>query len=216
MLPERPVLVTFDDGYRSVFELVRPILRRYKIPAAGFVCSEPVPRQRLFWFDAVARTLGASAIDAIRSQPDQIRRQVADAHDTPASAAPQLSPLTDVQVRQLSDEGFAIGVHTASNPSLALTSHDVQRGELEWCKSALESWTGHHIDSLAYPFGAPEADYTAETVAIASSLGFTAGFTTRNDFARAIEPPLERSRVVVPASVTAAELAHRIAYAWPR
>ena len=52
-LPDRPVLVTFDDGYRSVFELARPILQRYKIPAAVFVCSEPVKRQRLFWFDAV-------------------------------------------------------------------------------------------------------------------------------------------------------------------
>ena len=28
-LPERPVLVTFDDGYRSVFELARPILLRH-------------------------------------------------------------------------------------------------------------------------------------------------------------------------------------------
>ena len=40
------------------------------------------------------------------------------------------------------------------------------------------------------------------------------GFTTRNGFACATEPPLERSRFVVLAPVTAAELAHRIAYAW--
>ena len=41
-LPPRPVLVTFDDGYRSVFDIGRPILRRYRIPASVFVCSEPV------------------------------------------------------------------------------------------------------------------------------------------------------------------------------
>jgi fluoride ion exporter CrcB/FEX len=69
---------------------------------------------------------------------------------------------------------------------------------------------------VAYPFGAPGADYTTETVAIAEDLGFTAGFTTRNDFARETEPALERSRFVVLAAVTAAELAHRITYAWPR
>lgn len=61
------------------------------------------------------------------------------------------------------------------------------------------------------PFSATE-----ETVAIASSLGFTAGYTTRSGFARATGPALERSRFVVMASVTAGELAHRIAYAWPR
>jgi peptidoglycan/xylan/chitin deacetylase (PgdA/CDA1 family) len=215
-LPARPVLVTFDDGYRSVFELARPILRRYRIPAAVFVCSEPVRRQRLFWFDAVTRADGPFAVEALRAQPGQAWRIAADAHDTPASVAPHLAPLTEVQVRQLADEGFTIGVHTASHAPLAGAPADVQRHELESCRSALESWTGQRIGALAYPFGGPGSDYTGETVAIAASLGFTAGFTTRGGFARAAEPALERSRFVVLASVSAAELAHRITYAWPR
>ena len=215
-LPERPVLVTFDDGYRSVFELARPILLRYRIPAAVFVCSEPVRSQRLFWFDAVARALGPEAFAGIRAQPEAFWRRVADEHDTPAGAVPQRAPMTDLHVRQLADEGFSIGVHTASHPPLAKLPQEVQRRELESCRSLLESWTGQRIDTLAYPFGAPREDYTEETVAIAASLGFRAGFTTRNDFARTTEPALERSRFVVLAAVTAAELAHRIAYAWPR
>ena len=80
----------------------------------------------------------------------------------------------------------------------------------------LESWIGRSIQTLAYPFGTPQVDYTSESVTIAASLGFTAGSSTYNDFARMIEPPLERSRFVVLDAVTAAELAHRIAYAWPR
>ena len=215
-LPDRPVLITFDDGYRSVFELARPILRRYKIPATVFVCSDPVRRQRLFWFDAVTRALGPAAFDALRALPNEEWRKAAEEHDTPASAAPHLAPMTEAQVRQLADEGFTIGVHTASHAPLAHAPADVQRRELESCRSALESWTGQRIDTVAYPFGAPRADYNEETIAIAASLGFTAGFTTRNDFARPGEPALERSRFVVLAAVTAAELAHRIAYAWPR
>src|SRR6266849_10847540 len=31
-LPSKPVLITFDDGYRSVFTLARPILQKYSIP----------------------------------------------------------------------------------------------------------------------------------------------------------------------------------------
>ena len=215
-LPERPVLITFDDGYRSVFELARPILLRYKIPATVFVCSEPVRRQRLFWFDAVARALGPAAPAELCALPNEGWRKAAEEHDTPASAAPHLAPMTETQVRQLADEGFAIGVHTASHAPLASSPADVQRHELESCRSALESWTGQRVHALAYPFGAPRADYNEETLAIAGSLGFTAGFTTRNDFARPTEPVLERSRFVVLAAVTAAELAHRIAYAWPR
>ena len=123
--------------------------------------------------------------------------------------------MTIDQVRQLADEGFAIGVHGASHAPLAHADAGVQRQELESCRSMLESWIGRSVRTLAYPFGTPQVDYTSESVSIAASLGFTAGFSTHNDFARKIEP-LERSRLVVLDAVTAAELAHRIAYAWPR
>ena len=53
-------------------------------------------------------------------------------------------------------------------------------------------------------------------VALAAKLGFMAGFTTRCGVARADEPALERSQFVVLARLTAAELAQRITYAWPR
>jgi peptidoglycan/xylan/chitin deacetylase (PgdA/CDA1 family) len=124
--------------------------------------------------------------------------------------------MTIDQVRQLADEGFAIGVHGASHAPLAHADAGVQRQELESCRSMLESWIGRSVRTLAYPFGTPQVDYTSESVSIAASLGFTAGFSTHNDFARKIEPPLERSRFVVLDALTAAELAHRIAYGWPR
>ena len=215
-LPDRPVLITFDDGYRSVFELARPILQKYKLPATVFVCSEPVRRQRLFWFDAVTRALGPDAVAELREQPNEAWRTLADQYETPAAAAPLLAPMTEAQVRQLADEGFTIGVHTATHAPLSGASPDVQRHELESCRAALEEWTGGPVNTVAYPFGAPGKDYTEDTVAIAGRLGFTAGFTTKPAFARATEHPLERSRFVILAAVTAAELAHRIAYAWPR
>ena len=215
-LPERPVLVTFDDGYRSVFELARPSLLRHKVPATMFICSEPVRRQRLFWFDAVALARGAAAVAELRDQSDGEWRRAAAEDDAPASAAPAIAPMTQAQVRQLADEGFAIGVHTASHARLAGLSATAQREELASCRAALESWTGRPINSVAYPFGSPGTDYSDETVAIAGALGFTAGFTTRGDFARPSEPDLERSRFVVLAAVTAAELAHRMTYAWTR
>jgi peptidoglycan/xylan/chitin deacetylase (PgdA/CDA1 family) len=215
-LPERPVLVTFDDGYRSVFELARPILLRYRIPAVVFVCSEPVRRQRLFWFDAVARAIGPAAVDTLRGQASDEWRRVAAEHDTAAADVPQLAPMTAAHVRQLADEGFAIGVHSASHAPLAAASASIQRHELESCRSALQSWTGQRVETVAYPFGAPRTDYTSETVAIAADLGFVAGFSTSSGFARMTEPPLERSRFVVLDAVTAPELAHRIAHSWPR
>ena len=215
-LPDRPVLITFDDGYRSVFEIARPILLRHKLPAAVFVCSDPVRRQQLFWFDAVARAHGEEAVAAACVLPDEGWRRIADASAAPAAADDPLAPMTVEQVRELAAEGFTIGAHTASHAPLSAISAATQREEMASCRAALESWTAQSVDTLAYPWGAPQIDYTSDTVAIASALGFGSAFTTRPGFARPTEPVLERSRFVMLAAVSAAELAHRMTYAWPR
>jgi len=215
-LPARPVLVTFDDGYRSVFEMARPILRRYRIPATAFICSEPVKEQRLFWFDAVARAAGEPAVDAVRALADEERRAAAGACEARAVADDPLAPMTPDHVRQLADDGFGIGAHTSSHAPLGQLSPALQQEELESCRATLESWTGQRVDALAYPWGVPRVDYTPQTVAIAEHAGYTTAFTTKPDFARPNEPALERSRFVMLAAVSAAELAHRMTYTWPR
>ena len=39
-LPERAVLLTFDDGYRSLLDVAVPVLRRFGYPAVAFVPSD--------------------------------------------------------------------------------------------------------------------------------------------------------------------------------
>lgn len=41
-LPEKPVIITFDDGYSSNYEIAFPILKRYRIPATIFVVAGTV------------------------------------------------------------------------------------------------------------------------------------------------------------------------------
>lgn len=191
-LPPRPVLVTFDDGYRSLFDVARPILKRHRIAAAIFVSTEAVETQRSFWFDQAARGIPSSAIAA----------------DDP------LAPMTIAQVKTMSAEGFEIGAHTVSHPVLAARTSEEQRYELAECRDTLEKWTGRRPRALAYPFGKPNTDYSAETVNIARELGFESAFTTQPDFVRPGQPPLELSRFLMLAAVSPSEMAHRIAHSW--
>ena len=191
-LPARPVLVTFDDGYRSVFEIARPILKRHSIPAAVFVSTQAVEMRQAFWFDQEARRAPSATIS----------------EDDP------LAPMTIAQVKTMSDEGFEIGAHTVSHPVLAARPAGEQRHELAACRERLEAWTGRRASALAYPFGKPNTDYSAETVRIARELGFEFGFTTQPDFVRPEQSPLEQSRFLVLAEVSPSELAHRIGHSW--
>ncbi len=64
-LPDRPLLITFDDGYRDNFEQAFPILREKRLPAVLFVTTGFVGSSRPFYWDRVAgafeRTRRASA-----------------------------------------------------------------------------------------------------------------------------------------------------------
>jgi peptidoglycan/xylan/chitin deacetylase (PgdA/CDA1 family) len=44
------VLLTFDDGFRNNFDVARPILLKYRVPALFFVSSRHAERGRYLWF----------------------------------------------------------------------------------------------------------------------------------------------------------------------
>ncbi len=216
-LPARPVLITFDDGYRSVLTIGAGVLAANRLPAVVFACTEPMERRRLMWFDAVAAREGEEAVQSWKS------RGYGEWLDACASRTPAVGDddpralLTPAEVAALSRQtGIEIGAHTARHPILAHASAAEQRAEIEQSRTALERWIGTPVRAFAYPNGQPGVDYDATTTAIVDELGFDFGFTMRSSFARPTEHRLERSRFLVVAEVTAAELAHRLAYAWPR
>jgi peptidoglycan/xylan/chitin deacetylase (PgdA/CDA1 family) len=215
-LPPRPVLFTFDDGYRSVFTVARPILARYQIPAVAFVCSDPVEPQHLLWYDAVAREHGEAAAERIKTLPFAQWQAQAAGLRRPAGAADPHAPLTRAQIRALADGAMEIGGHTAGHPILARAPASEQRAEILRNKAALESWIGRPVRAFAYPNGRPGLDYTSETVDLIEESGFDFAFTTHAGFSTPAERWLECSRFVMVAGIEPAELGHRLSYSWRR
>lgn len=52
-LPRRSVILTFDDGYSSNYDLAFPLLKRYQVPATVYLTTEFVLEKRLLWTDKV-------------------------------------------------------------------------------------------------------------------------------------------------------------------
>jgi peptidoglycan/xylan/chitin deacetylase (PgdA/CDA1 family) len=64
-LPKRPLLVTFDDGYRNNLTCAAPILKKFGVPAVIFVSTGYINTQRLFWYDELVRRLSLWALPQI-------------------------------------------------------------------------------------------------------------------------------------------------------
>jgi len=216
-LPPRAVLVTFDDGYRSIVTIAKPILEACRIPYVVFACTGAMADRSLFWFDAIARQESDAAVDVLKGaswtewQARTGSARVAAATDDPSA------PLTLADLKALSTSSLVeIGAHTVTHPILARAPLAEQQREIERSRDDLEAWTGRKVRAFAFPNGRPRVDYTEGTVTLLERLGFDVAFTTDSRMARADDAPLEMPRFLMMAGMTAPDLAHRFAYRYAR
>ncbi|MCI5222020.1 MAG: polysaccharide deacetylase [Candidatus Electrothrix sp. AR4] len=54
ILPQRSVLITFDDGYKDNFDLAFPVLKSLEIPAIYFLPTNMITERKLCWWDLIS------------------------------------------------------------------------------------------------------------------------------------------------------------------
>lgn len=126
---ERVVVFTFDDNYRSVLELAKPILDRHGFPGTLYVPSDWPGQRRAMRWAGIDRWLGTE-------------------HEH------ELLSLQWRELRELAEIGWEIGSHTCSHPRLPQLDDAALQRELSASKQAIEGELGRPCTSLAYPYGA--------------------------------------------------------------
>lgn len=128
-LPERTVVVTFDDGYASNLRAA-PILEECGYPATVFVVTAFVESGRpLSWYGI-------------------------DGDSAPADIG-ELAPLRWDELRGLREAGWEVGSHTVTHPLLTTLDPDRGQAELLTSRASIRDRLGI-CDSLAYPYGAAD------------------------------------------------------------
>lgn len=145
----RLVAITFDDAYRSVLELAKPILDRLGMRASVYVPTD--------WPDR----------DGPMSWPG-IDHWVGGPHEH------ELGCLGWDELRGLADEGWEVASHTCSHPRLAeLASESEIAAELTASRAACEERLGRPCRSIAYPYGS----YDERVIEAAGAAGYEFGLT---------------------------------------
>ncbi|HEY7661157.1 MAG TPA: polysaccharide deacetylase family protein [Actinomycetota bacterium] len=185
-LPDRAVLITFDDGHRSVLELAMPLLMERGMPAVAFVVAGVVDSDRPFWWTEVIDLAGnggvvdemagldpADLVRALKRVPDDRRRAaIAELGRTASAPAAPLPQLTSADLRTLESAGIAIGNHTWGHPCLSRCDAGTCRAEIEEAHRMLSNVLGHEPRSFAYPDG----DRDDRAAVVLRELGYEAAF----------------------------------------
>jgi peptidoglycan/xylan/chitin deacetylase (PgdA/CDA1 family) len=125
----RYVAITFDDAYRSVFELAFPILRAAGLPATVFAPTGLVGTEAPMRWRGVEEWL-----------------------DTPH--ATELVGMSWDQLRELADAGWEIGSHSRHHARLTELGDSNLAEELSASRQECELRIGRRCLTLAYPYGA--------------------------------------------------------------
>ena len=130
-VPRRPVVLTFDDGFRDFYDGAFPVLQEYGFSATMFLPT------------AFIRGSGAGSLSA---QHMPFRR-------VPASGF-----LSWLEVRELHKHGIEFGSHTVNHAKLVELEWPEIKSELSNSKSEIENRLGEGISTFCYPFAFPQAN----------------------------------------------------------
>jgi peptidoglycan/xylan/chitin deacetylase (PgdA/CDA1 family) len=125
----KSLAVTFDDGFRSIFDLAFPLLAELGLPATVFVPT--------------------ALVGGPLSWPG-IERWEGTAHEH------ELQSMTWDQLRELSAAGWEVASHTRTHPKLTDLGADALLSELTESRETCEREMGKACPSLAYPYGAED------------------------------------------------------------
>jgi biofilm PGA synthesis lipoprotein PgaB len=202
-LPEQAALITFDDGYSSVYTQVFPILKAMKAPAVVALVGSwmepqtgdvnfdgrPIPRSDLLSWDEI-NEMTKSGLVEIASHTYALHRGIIanpQGNMEPAATARQWLP----DQKKYEDE--------------ASYQHRVA-ADLRQNNQLLKSHLGRSPRIIVWPYGR----YNIETTHIAKSLGLPIGLTLDDGPNTASTQLYGLRRVLVEQTMSVADIAHEI------
>lgn len=166
-LPERAVLVTFDDGCRSVLHEAAPLLHSRGIPAVAYVVAGLIDSPTPFWWDEVGALVAqggrtravdwTDSVDLVRrlkQVPDDARlAALEDLRRSASGPPPPGRHVTRSEIADLRALGFTIGNHSLTHPCLPRCSTAKIEHEVRRSHEILTEVLGAAPTSFAFPNG---------------------------------------------------------------
>lgn len=193
--------ITFDDGYRQVFDLIFPFLLKEQIPTTIFATTSHLEDHELLWFVYFNALCSEEFYSEITIQgvkylltdrrsskqaweklihlaresgaPISYARAFAQKYPLPGNIISKYEGLSPAQILKASRSGLInVEGHTHSHPYLDQISKEAQLHEMLSNKSTLEVISGKKVNYFAYTGGL----YNLDSIDAVKEAGFKAAF----------------------------------------
>ena len=197
-LPDRAMILTFDDGHRSIYDEALPSLRRHGLVATVYLVTASVGNRALMWPHELCwfmERFRASALATIAARYRMVQLDISP-YDlvnylcevgTPAAIEAILTELRSAhgvdpkslaeaaglylswpQVQALAEAGVEFGCHTHTHPDCARLTLAEFRAEIMRSRDEIRAHLPA-VSSFAFPFGS----WSTEAMRELPALGFS-------------------------------------------
>lgn len=173
--------ITFDDGDRTVYDVVFPILKKHNVPATIFVSPRSMVEKFNFWFqeikgydenqmlDILIQELNLSNQDKttlnyaslLKTLSLEKINKIISTYQKETNTPPKEFRNMDLmQIQELQNSGLiTVGAHTLYHPILKNETDERANEEISKSITELSELLGKKIECFAYPNGTPNLDF---------------------------------------------------------
>lgn len=170
MLPKKAVVITFDDGHISNYDML-PVIKRLHIPVTIFLCSDIVGTHRHFWFRHSQEV--KATVESFKRMPNEQRLEELKAYGFEQGMEySDRQALTKEQIEEMKP-WVNFQSHTCFHPILPQCDDSTAHEEIAGSRHRLEDAFGLSVNALSYPNG----DYSARDIRLAKEAGYMCGVT---------------------------------------
>ncbi|MDO8603548.1 MAG: polysaccharide deacetylase family protein [Candidatus Omnitrophota bacterium] len=218
----RCILLTFDDGMASFYDIVFPVLKKYHISATVFLSTAFIGKDKAFWWEELYRYLSETKLENFKfnGQAVNLKNQV-QAFQRLASileglTLPELSLALDAlrsglkvntneggrsildwqEIKKMSEDGITFGAHTHNHVNLANMDPEEARNEIALSKTIIEDKLGIAPKVFAYPYGRRD-NFNKIHEQILKELGFKVAFTAVWESSLKGKNPMQIGRITI-------------------
>lgn len=194
--------ITIDDGDKSFYDVIFPVLRKYNVPASIYVSPKICIEESNYWFQEVNGY-----------NPSELKRIIADISDIPLrqlikfstesilktlqiqqiqeiikryrkstnSPAKSFQNMTIENLKEVFQSGLVtIGAHTINHPILMNEDDLTSKYEITESINELSTLLNHEIKYFAYPNGIPFLDFSEREKSCLKESGIAIAFSTES------------------------------------